>query len=534
MATARMNGHVHQLRTPVSLQAWARVFSFPVFLATLLVVGVFVCARLNPPEPDTWWHIATGEYILQTGTWPTSDFYSHTVNGNHWIAYEWLGEVMMALAERGGAQGRVLLLVTWASIVFLLLYYFCFLRCADWKAAFVACVLILPLAALFFTPRPQLMGYAFLLLVLILLKRYRQGRQKTLWFLPVIFLLWVNTHGSFAFGLLVVGLYWISGWIKWRGEGLIEGAWTPEQSRHLGAVLLLSVVSLLVNPYGARAAAYPLEMAFLQPINIANIREWQPLSPDFLIGKLFLILILLFFAAQVLFRMRYRIEEIALLLFAAYSASIHRRFFFLFLLVFAPVLASLLTRWVPRYRVHRDRPVLNFALIVLAFVVILKFFPSPQAIEHVVDQSYPRKAVAFLQQNPQPGPILNEYGWGGYLIWADPDGLKVFIDGRADVYEYGGVLPDYLSIVRIEPNALRLLDRYGIRSCLIRTDDPLSTLLAAVPDWERVYADELSSIFVRHGEVLAGGGSAAATSPPTPQVAESDALLLPAISVSKR
>lgn len=509
--------------------AISRLFSFPVFLGVLLVAGVFACARLNPPEPDTWWHIATGEHILQTGTWPTADFYSFTVQGNDWIAYEWLGETVMALASRFGPQGQAFLLVLLAAVIFLLLYYFCFLRSADYKASFVACTLILPLAALFFTLRPQLMGYAFLLLTLIFLKRFRQGRQRTLWILPLIFLVWVNTHGSFAFGLMVVALYWISGLLKMRLDGFIEEEWTPSQRMHLAQVALLSTLSLLVTPYGSRLAAYPFEMALLQPVNIGNIREWQALSPDFLIGKLFLALVLLFFLAQVLYRMRYRLEEMALLLFAAYSASVHRRFFFLFLLVFAPMLATLMTRWVPRYKREKDRPVLNFALIALLLFGVVKFFPSAQAVEQVVDQSYPQNAVAFLRDHPVPGPMLNEYGWGGYLIWSVHPVHKVFIDGRADIYEYGGVLSDYLSIVRLEPDTLRLLRKYRIQSCLVRRDDPLSTLLTALPDWQRVYADDISVIFVH-----AGAPNNTSDSVPPLVAREYSSLQAPERMVSKR
>ena len=82
-----------------------RVFSFPVFLGVALVAATFVGARFNLLDPDTWWHMKVGEQILRTGSWPTADSYSFTASGMPWIAYEWLGEVVMALAARqGGLQ----------------------------------------------------------------------------------------------------------------------------------------------------------------------------------------------------------------------------------------------------------------------------------------------------------------------------------------------------------------------------------------------------------------------------------------------
>ena len=93
--------------------------------------------------------------------------------------------------------------------------------------------------------------------------------------------------------------------------------------------------------------------------------------------------------------------------------------------------------------------------------------------------------------------MLNAYGYGGYLIYVLDGRNKVFIDGRADVYERASVLPDYWSIRWVAPNTLFLLRAYNVQSCLIARDEPLATLLAASSGWERVYADELSVLFVR-------------------------------------
>ena len=482
-----------------------RVFSFPVFLGVLLIGGVFACARLNPPEPDTWWHIAVGEQILRQGTWPTSDSYSFTASGSAWMAYEWFGEVLMAAAERlGGLRGRTALLIGLSSAIFLLLYYYSYLCSRNIKAAFVACTLLLPLAGLFFTLRPQLLGYVFLLITLICLERFRQGRQKSLWILPVVFLGWVNTHGSFAFGLMALGLYWASGLIGFNRGGLVAERWTARQRCHLALIFLLSLVALTVTPYGARLAAYPLEMALFQRVNIASIREWQPLGPDLLMGKIFLGLLLLLFLAQVLFRQSYRLEEMGLLLFAAFSASMHRRFLLLFILVFTPLLAALLARWLPAYQPAKDRPILNAAVIFLVGAGLVGFFPSRDALQQVVVQNYPQKAVEYMLQHPVSGPMLNEYGWGGYLIWSLAPQHKVFIDGRADIYDYSGVLSDYMHVMLLKPDALSLLSKYGVDACLLQRDAPLATVLAALPDWEQVYADPVSILLVKRSRQKTG------------------------------
>ncbi len=483
-----------------------KVFSFPVFLGSLLLAGVFAGARLHLLDPDTWWHVSVGEHILAKGTWPTSDPYSFTVRGNDWMAYEWLGEVVMALAARlGGLRGMTALLIGLAGTLLLLLYYYAYLRSGNVKAAFLACALLLPLAWVFFTLRPQLLGYAFLLITLICLERFRQGKQKALWLLPGLFVLWVNTHGTFTFGLLVLGLHWASGLVGFRWGGLGAERWTAEQRRHLAVVFLLCVLALTLTPYGTRAAAYPLQMAFSQPLNIANIQEWQSLGFDQWPGKVFLGFLLLFFFAQVCLRPTYRLEEMGLLLFAVYSACVHLRFLLVFVLVFAPLLAALLARWMPGYDPTKDRYALNAALMVMIGAGLVGFFPSKQKLERMVAQRYPREAVEYLRQHPVPGPLLNEYGWGGYLIWSLSPEPQVFIDGRADIYEYAGVFSDYLHMTRLERDALFLLRKYGVKACLLSREAPLATLLAALPEWERVYGDELSILFVRKTGLVYNG-----------------------------
>lgn len=107
------------------------------------------------------------------------------------------------------------------------------------------------------------------------------------------------------------------------------------------------------------------------------------------------------------------------------------------------------------------------------------------------------KAVQYLEQHPPPLPMFNTYSYGGYLIYALDGRNKVFIDGRADIYERVGVLADYGRIGRVEPIALRLLDVYSVQSCLIERNEALGTLLAASPRWQKVYADDQSVLFVR-------------------------------------
>ena len=499
----------------LALGAIARkVCSFPVFLGALLVAGVFMNlnARLQNDaslptghwhatfvEGDTFWHIAAGQRILATHTWPTTNDYSFTAPKSEWLAYEWLGEVMMAAASHlGGPRALMALLTALVSVILLMLYYYAYTRSGNVKAALAACAAVWPLLAVCFSLRPQLLGYIFLLITLICLERYRKGFEKSLVLLPAVFVLWVNTHGTFSLGLLAIAAYWVAGLKDFRLGDLEGKTWTPAQRRRLGLVFLLCVLALLVNPYGTRLLRYELSAAFSQPVNMAWFQEWQPLAFNEFFGKWFLALLFLFFLAPIIWRFRPRVEELALALFAAYMACVHQRFVVFFAIVIAPSLAALIAKWWPGYDPAKDKRLLNAVLILLFAGVLVAFFPSTASLQRVIDLNQPRRAVDYLRQHPVPGRMFNDQFWGGYLIWAFAGQHPVFIDGRCDAYEPSGVLSDYVRIIRPEPGALQLLEKYGVRSCLIERGGSLCALLDARPEWYRVYQDDLSVLYVKN------------------------------------
>jgi hypothetical protein len=486
-------------RFVVTLTAGARrVLSFPVLLGVSLVAGCVFLAKGTFLDPDTWWHIVVGQRILATHSWPWSDSYSWTASGAPWIAYEWLGEVVMgAAASVAGLRFATFLLVALGATLTLLLYYYATLRSGNSKGAFVACAILFPILGAFFTLRPQLLGAIFLVVTLIVLEKFRQGRDRALWLLPPLFLAWVNTHGTFVFGFFVLGVAWLSGQFEFSAGGLWAERWTKRQSVQLLLSIFGSALVLPITPYGTRLAAYPLSMAFNQPVNIKVIVEWMPLGSQMVIGGYFVAVMLMFFMALLIERPRFQLPDIALAATAAAMACIHIRFLLLFVIFVTPLWSMLFARWVPPYRAERDRPILNAILIGAIALGSFWLFPSQQDIDRQIDAKYPRAAVRYLADHPIADRLFNEYGWGGYLIWSNPRQKRVFIDGRADFYEYGGVLTDYVRIMRLDPGALQLLNRYAVGACLIPNDAGLGTALSAMPGWTRIYEDQVAVLYVR-------------------------------------
>jgi hypothetical protein len=169
------------------------------------------------------------------------------------------------------------------------------------------------------------------------------------------------------------------------------------------------------------------------------------------------------------------------------------------------MLAALLARWVPSYEREKDKYLLNAVLILLAFLAMTKAPLSAHQLDAQITRLYPERAAGYLQKHSVPGPMFNEESWGDYLIWKFNGRHKVFVDTRTVPYEESEVFGDYVRIMFLDQEALPLIAKYDIRSCLVDRGAALTTLLSVMPDWERVFEDDIAVIFVRKNPVLPQG-----------------------------
>jgi hypothetical protein len=125
-------------------------------------------------------------------------------------------------------------------------------------------------------------------------------------------------------------------------------------------------------------------------------------------------------------------------------------------------------------------------------------FPNPGNLTRQVSENSPAKAVEFIKAHHLSGPMLNEYVYGGYLIWAAPE-YPVFVDGRADVFEQTGVLAEFGRWATLQSDPKELLDKYKIGFCLLARKSPMVAVLPLLHDWTAIYSDNNSVIFARSG-----------------------------------
>ncbi len=470
-------------------------FSFLTMLTFLLITLQFVMTRGSIADPDIWWHLRNAEYLFQNHQLPRQDLFSFTVPGVPWINHEWLAEVPYYLAWRAwGLAGINVVTLLVIELIFLGLLYLCYQESGHFKASIAACCFCTFLAKVSYGPRTILFGYLYLVILLIILQRFRRKGNAPLWLIPPLFCLWINTHGSWSLGLILFAIIAAAGLVK-KGCGIVEAEpWLPTQIRKLVVTGVASIVALFVNPFGARLVFYPFDLAFRQKLNISHVAEWVSVDFHDLRGKLVLVLLVALFLAALLRRRRWTVAEVALLLFALYSGLTYIRFLFLIAIVAAPLLAKLLD-FVPRYRAEMDTPVINGVVICLMLGSMLYFWPSTTQLESTVAGQYPSKVIPFLQAHPPDGPMLNFYLWGGYLE-QNQRNVKTFLDSRVDIFEYAGVLQEYLDLLALkQPKAI--LDKYKIRYVLFPHGEALTYVLEHDPEWKQIYSDELCVLLER-------------------------------------
>ncbi len=487
-------------------------------LVAVLFVALWAMAIRQPADTDTWWHLKSGQLMWERGEILRTDPFSHTMAGQPWIDHGWLVQLLLWPVYRAlGLGGLALLLAAIVPAAFALVYRQCAGR--PFVAAF-AVLLAAVASSVIWSIRPQIVSFLLAAVVAYTLDRSRQtGNTRCLWALPPLVALWVNCHGGFVIAFLLMGCYLVGGVLnrlilppQGEGPGMRVGP--------LAAVMAASLLAVLLNPNTVRMVPYAYQTVSIGPLQ-DFIQEWA--APDFhnLQFHPFLWLLLLTLVAMGLSRRRADWTDLALVGLFGYLGLLAVRHIALFALVAPPVLTrhavaalddlvitnprlswlAVLTHTLPPRRVPRRLALLNALLLVLVWVgagskvaVDLVRLRDPA----VWGAGLPLGAAQYLADHDLPGRMFNTYNWGGYLIWSLYPAKPVFVDGRTDLYAFGGqVLDDYVTVHWTRPGWQQVLDKYGIGYVVTEGTGLLDRTLSESQGWQLLYQDNVAAIYGR-------------------------------------
>ena len=484
---------------------WGGFDSVSVLCLSLIALEISVLSVLRIAEADIYFHLRNAQELLTGHSFLHSDSYTFTSAGAPLVNFEWLSELPYYFAFRAwNLRGLLAVYMIALWIVFAAMYYLALRRGANSGDATMVTMAAVLLGSYSFGPRMFQFAWLCLAALLLALDHFeRTGRG--LWSLPLIFVLWINLHGSWVFGFVVLGIYIVSGTVQGQWNNVVARRWTPDELRKLLIACAASLVALFANPYGYKLVWYPFELLY----RLSSIREvapeWQSVDFHTFWGKLALLMLVALLLSIWFSPKPWPLRDVLLALFAVCMSLLHVRFLLFAAMVLVPILSPRLGMFAPGETQHH-KPWLNLSLAVIVFGLIVWSYPRNTQLQKTIDTQFPHDALTFIQQRHITGRLLSWGGFSGYIEFFAPE-VKTFADGRLDIFVYNGVLSDYLKINSID-SSFELLDKYKIDYVLYPVDRQLTYVLNHSVGWHVIYQDKVVKLFQR---VPGGGGAATAT-----------------------
>ena len=472
------------------------------FERTTIVVTLvlaFAVAVRPAVDNDLWWHLGSGQWMVDHGTILRADPFSHTRLGAVRQPSDWLGQLGLYGTWAGGGLTAVTLLTAALATAGCALI----VRACRGPVLLRAALVTLAAASssVFWSARPQMVTFVLTAAVVLAVERLRQGprpeSQRWLWALVPLFAFWSNVHLGWFYGLFVL-------WAVVLGE-LFERlrnrrALDVSSWRTLSLVSAASLLAVMVNPVGP-----PIYRLVLTQVDVGRrfIQENQPPSPADPAALPFVLMLVGTVAVLAWRWRRLSVTDVLLVGGTAVAALVAVRTVSLFATVAAPVLS--------RYLSGRDdmaaeaagerepadvSTALNVGLVLVVVglaVLMARARLAPASVHTELRQEFPVEAVAWIEENRPPREMFNTFDWGGYLIWQLP-GYPVSIDGRADLY--ADELQVYARILAGQ-GWENEFQRRRIGFALVPTGGPLARAVTAHPAWRIAHADRQATVLVR-------------------------------------
>lgn len=480
----------------------------------LTVVFTYINTSQISPN-DFWWHMAVGREILATGQIPTVDIYSYTMAGQPYLSYQmfWLMDVWMFWWYNLGGPELILFIHSLViTATYLIIMLMCWQSTRKWGTTAICLIFAVVLGVYAWSVRPQAISFLLGAVFLYTIQRYRKTSSPLLLaVLPVGMLVWVNSHGSFPVGMILLGLwfgdeFWHALTAKWYGVN-----YSQTNLMAAAMVLFLSAVTCLLNPRGIGILTYLISMGS-NPTVQNTVPEWLPPSITSPIGPLFFAAILFSVVVLVISPRKATFYQLATFVAFTTLGLWTTRGVVWFGLVMAPILASHMSAIVDNLPHHRKTAntkarsgLINLGLLAILLVLALMslpwfraFIPMRGDYRSLITKDTPTESVKFLLESQPKGRVFNDMAFGSYMIWAAQPGYQVFADPRIELFPEE-VWNDYQAISRSKPGWESKLDLYQINALVLNPEvqTALAEKVAQSRDWQLIYEDRTAMIFER-------------------------------------
>ncbi len=450
-------------------------------LFIILIVSIsLVMMIFMRNDPDYFWHISAGKYMVNHHTILTNDIFSWYVNGKPWMSHEWLFEIIIYYMFIIFGKYHLLIYGFINVLIILLLFYFTNKKEFHKNKVFgIIWLFLFFILYPFIVGRPQLISNILLALTIYLLfDLYNNKDSKKIYFLPLISIIWANVHGgSSNLPYLLCLIFMIVCLFNFDIGKFTSSRKSKKQILTYLIISLICMLSVNICPHGFKMFIYPY-------INMANstmlstISEWQPtvLSKNshlpYFIFIFFILLIFLFSKKKI------RFIDFCLFMISIYLGLKSIRFWSYTYIIMTYVVFNYIS---PR----KDDNYTDLVFILLSVVFILIFGLSFNNIIKATNDKFISDKMISVIKKENPERLYNDYGAGGYLIY---NNIPVFIDGRADLYsDYN--YKDNIDLLYYKKNFYKYLDKYNFDYFLVSENFQINNYLKNNSDYILIYND---------------------------------------------
>ena len=471
-----------------------RGLSFPTIWNIAVALSIFsfllTMTAVTVADPDLWGHVRFGLDIFENRTIPQVDEYSYVTGDHRWINHEWLAELILAVAwSLGGSPALIAVKTGVLLLTFLIVYrHLRMMRVAPLRAAILIILLFSVLMPFLVAVRPYIFTALLFTLLLHLIVRAESGRYRSMWAAPFIMAVWANLHGGFLAGLAVL--------LLWSG---MHSLLNRHAVTKLLPPILLSLLATLVNPYHVELLIFLLRTA---TVARPEITDWQPLEWNSLLGILYLSLLSLGFIALAVSHQRRKLDLLFILMIIAAMPFIALRHILLsaagIIMLSGNHIDDLLARFAgPQDLKPKIAPWSLFLPVSISISLIVWQARSFTSIT-LIEDFYPVAAVKFLEQSGVQGNLAVHFPWGEYAIWHLQPKIKVAIDGRRETVYPEEVYRKYLQFQYGRGEWDAFLKDYPTDMVLVHKGYRIYELMSSNREWEPVFEDSISSLFVKN------------------------------------
>ncbi|MEQ1789173.1 MAG: hypothetical protein ABL857_01885 [Rickettsiales bacterium] len=473
----------------------------PLILLTFLVSFIAIYATGSPilQDNDMGWHIMAGDLIRNTGEIPLHDSWSFSGSEQIWYNISWLWDIILSFVhEKVGVQGLFIFTVACPALLVALLLASIQKRVELGINALIFIGMISTYCMLeFATGRPQIIGMFFALFFHHILHSSRKNiNDWMLFLLPLIMILWVNIHGSFFAGFIIIGAY-----------GL-EAIYSKNRAWVLKLLLIgvLCIVAALVNPYGIHIITAVTRT--LNTVVAKYVVEWQPFVFGKVMGASLWLLVFIGFSDLRAKNIPIADKILAVIWVIAVLSSV--RNIAMLVVLGAPYIAANLPPDDEKDSNTRKLSVwindLRFSPIIMAAIpltMIVSYFLLPVlGAEHYLEKAdkSPMPAINYVMQNYAGKRVLNDYDYGGRIIYETKGELPIFTDGRAGTVYSEKILTDFLSLVNMDDDWQKNIEPYKIDVIMLGNGHNFVKAYERGlynDAWEKTFSDEVASVYVR-------------------------------------